>query len=351
MCGASESFPKCDGSHKKFNISNNTSLAPKMLSGGQSGAVFPVCLCGYSASGLCDDSCLRLPESEKALLLSRASIDQMLVHPGVHTDYKPRPDEKVKVANPAVYPIVLDDAKPNDKIYLCSCGSSLKFPKCDGSHKLFNKENGTQFAPVMFIVPSDTANGVRICACGYSSSAPGVCDDSHNSLSEIEKSSLIARALEWKKLKEVPQVPDVVSAEESDKQVVSETTNAAHASETVEQIENVEALSNRSMNVNILNPQLGFHVIDLKAGEKLYRCACGQSKNFPRCDGSHKLFNKNMGTSFASIVETASEDRSLYLCGCGYSKNNGLCDGTHSSLTELEKEQILAKSKLFSSSI
>jgi len=52
-------------------------------------------------------------------------------------------------------------------------------------------------------------------------------------------------------------------------------------------------------------------------------CACGNSKNQPFCDGSHK------GTGFAPKVITLAEAQTVAWCGCKHSKNAPFCDGTH----------------------
>jgi CDGSH-type Zn-finger protein len=55
-------------------------------------------------------------------------------------------------------------------------------------------------------------------------------------------------------------------------------------------------------------------------------CACGQSKNQPFCDGSHKTTN-------IRPVELNLERRELVaLCGCKRTCSKPLCDGTHLNL-------------------
>jgi len=65
---------------------------------------------------------------------------------------------------------------------------------------------------------------------------------------------------------------------------------------------------------------------ELKAGQTVYWCSCGQSKNQPFCDGSHK------GSEFVPMAYTAEKDGTAYLCGCKHTKNAPLCDGTHKGL-------------------
>jgi CDGSH-type Zn-finger protein len=55
-------------------------------------------------------------------------------------------------------------------------------------------------------------------------------------------------------------------------------------------------------------------------------CSCGQSKNQPFCDGSHKT------TSFTPLkIEVAAAGKIAW-CGCKHSKNGAFCDGSHKRL-------------------
>ena len=71
--------------------------------------------------------------------------------------------------------------------------------------------------------------------------------------------------------------------------------------------------------------------IQLKAGEEYYWCSCGQSKNQPFCDGSHR------GTDFSPQAFSVDKDQEGYLCQCKRSKNPPFCDGAHAQITEEEK--------------
>lgn len=68
------------------------------------------------------------------------------------------------------------------------------------------------------------------------------------------------------------------------------------------------------------------YAVDLEAGKSYFWCACGQSKNQPFCDGSHK------GTDFAPKKFEATESKKAFLCGCKHSATAPFCDGTHKSV-------------------
>ena len=63
--------------------------------------------------------------------------------------------------------------------------------------------------------------------------------------------------------------------------------------------------------------------IDAKAGQTLYFCSCGLTKNPPYCDGSHK------GSGKSPHAVKVEKDGPVWACGCGKSKNLPLCDGSH----------------------
>jgi len=67
------------------------------------------------------------------------------------------------------------------------------------------------------------------------------------------------------------------------------------------------------------------YCLELEAGDYWW-CACGLSKDQPRCDGSHK------NTDFQPLKFSLAEKSTVYLCGCKRTKNPPFCDGTHSSL-------------------
>ena len=65
--------------------------------------------------------------------------------------------------------------------------------------------------------------------------------------------------------------------------------------------------------------------VELKPG-KYFWCACGESKNQPFCDGSHRV------TTFSPMPFDVKEQKVYYLCQCKQSKKKPFCDGTHNSL-------------------
>jgi CDGSH iron-sulfur domain-containing protein 3 len=62
----------------------------------------------------------------------------------------------------------------------------------------------------------------------------------------------------------------------------------------------------------------------VQAGKDYWWCSCGQSKNQPFCDGSHKAAGE-----FTPVKYTATESKTVYFCGCKASGSKPLCDGTH----------------------
>ncbi len=67
--------------------------------------------------------------------------------------------------------------------------------------------------------------------------------------------------------------------------------------------------------------------INAKSCESLTFCMCGNSKNGPYFDGSHK------GTGISPKVVTYDVDTIIHACGCQQSKNRPMCDGTHKTIT------------------
>ncbi len=65
-------------------------------------------------------------------------------------------------------------------------------------------------------------------------------------------------------------------------------------------------------------------VADLEAGKTYYWCACGESKNQPFCDGSHKQKGE-----FSPVKIVVEEPGKKALCVCKQSGNKPFCDGSH----------------------
>jgi CDGSH-type Zn-finger protein len=66
--------------------------------------------------------------------------------------------------------------------------------------------------------------------------------------------------------------------------------------------------------------------VEVKAGQDYWWCTCGQSKNQPFCDGSHK------GSTFSPQKFTAPEDKKVFFCTCKQTKNGPMCDGSHKAI-------------------
>ena len=67
-------------------------------------------------------------------------------------------------------------------------------------------------------------------------------------------------------------------------------------------------------------------VLYLRWQGRVWWCACGQSKNQPFCDGTHK------GSGFTPVKYTAEKTADHWLCACKHSNKQPLCDGTHKTL-------------------
>ena len=73
-------------------------------------------------------------------------------------------------------------------------------------------------------------------------------------------------------------------------------------------------------------PQKSPYAADVEAGKSYWWCSCGQSKNQPFCDGSHK------GSEFSPVEYKAEKSGTVYFCGCKHSHTRPLCDGSHKNL-------------------
>jgi CDGSH-type Zn-finger protein len=67
--------------------------------------------------------------------------------------------------------------------------------------------------------------------------------------------------------------------------------------------------------------------VDVEAGKSYFWCACGQSKNQPFCDGSHK------GSEFSPVKWEAEATGTKWFCACKQTKGQPFCDGSHKKLT------------------
>lgn len=87
-----------------------------------------------------------------------------------------------------------------------------------------------------------------------------------------------------------------------------------------------------STNLPIIAAKHPFKV-DVEAGKKYFWCSCGASKNQPFCDGAHKAYKNEDGTSIMkSVMYEATENATIRFCGCKHSKNGVLCDGAHNNI-------------------
>jgi CDGSH iron-sulfur domain-containing protein 3 len=67
------------------------------------------------------------------------------------------------------------------------------------------------------------------------------------------------------------------------------------------------------------------HLVTETPGKKYY-CTCGESANFPYCDGSHE----KAGTGKTPTQVEITEAKRVAICACGKTGNSPFCDGTHS---------------------
>jgi CDGSH-type Zn-finger protein len=66
--------------------------------------------------------------------------------------------------------------------------------------------------------------------------------------------------------------------------------------------------------------------IEVEAGKAYFWCSCGQSKNQPFCDGSHK------GSEFSPVKWEAGASGTKWFCTCKQTNGQPFCDGSHKAL-------------------
>ena len=72
-------------------------------------------------------------------------------------------------------------------------------------------------------------------------------------------------------------------------------------------------------------------IVEVEAGKKYSWCSCGLSSKQPFCDGAHKNFTNEDGSSIMkSVPYIATQNAKIAFCGCKLSKNGVLCDVSHS---------------------
>jgi CDGSH-type Zn-finger protein len=124
-------------------------------------------------------------------------------------------------------------------------------------------------------------------------------------------------------------------AEEHHQNYYNRNTNGGYCQSIIEpKLKKVKAIFQSNLKLNNENnkimkkpniPQKGPYVIKVPAGTYAW-CACGESKNQPYCDGSHKKTDLN------PIIQIITEEKTVAWCGCKQSGNAPFCDGTHKSL-------------------
>lgn len=65
--------------------------------------------------------------------------------------------------------------------------------------------------------------------------------------------------------------------------------------------------------------------VTVSAGRVYWWCACGNSRQQPFCDGSHK------GTEFTPLRYQASEAGAQWFCVCKRTQTPPFCDGSHTA--------------------
>ncbi|KAL1115555.1 hypothetical protein AAG570_005845 [Ranatra chinensis] len=77
--------------------------------------------------------------------------------------------------------------------------------------------------------------------------------------------------------------------------------------------------------------------VRLEPNKKYSWCLCGQSKNQPFCDGTHK--SPYLQIKLRPVRFQVDTDKEYWLCNCKQTSHRPFCDGTH------KREDIQAKIK------
>jgi CDGSH-type Zn-finger protein len=87
-----------------------------------------------------------------------------------------------------------------------------------------------------------------------------------------------------------------------------------------------ESGAQQSTGKNMADPKVAARAparVQLEAGKTYLWCRCGESKNQPFCDGSHKA------TEFTPMEFVAERTGDAWLCQCKRTCKAPHCDGTH----------------------
>jgi CDGSH-type Zn-finger protein len=68
--------------------------------------------------------------------------------------------------------------------------------------------------------------------------------------------------------------------------------------------------------------------VTLAAGDEVWWCSCGKSKDQPFCDGSHRV------TEFEPLQYKVTKSGTFAFCQCKLTKTPPFCDGSHKELAD-----------------
>lgn len=66
--------------------------------------------------------------------------------------------------------------------------------------------------------------------------------------------------------------------------------------------------------------------VEVEEGKAYFWCSCGQSKNQPFCDSSHK------DSEFTPVKWEADMTGTRWFCACKQTDGQPFCDGSHKAL-------------------